>query len=201
MTLCPVARQRLSGGMDAGKPDKTEIEGPQRSLAEGLREAARARLRRRSAPREAVAAPFPAGRRAAVIVALLIAAGPLATLAGANLLAAQARSQAARLQAQLAPRAAQERAVEQARSQMGAALLRPMLGVTLEAVARALPANATLLRAGRTRDGALELEISAPDPDQLRTAMRALPGIGTFRNTGQRQGDAGMIVSLRADAR
>lgn len=143
--------------------------------------------------------PPPAGQRAAAIVALLIAAGPLATLLGANMLAADARADARRLGAGLAPRIAQRRAVEQARDQMGAAIAQPMLGVTLEAIARALPADATVLRAERMRDGALELDISAPDPDQLRPALRSLPGIGRFRNVGQRRSDAGMIVSFRAE--
>ncbi len=51
------------------------------------------------------------------------------------------------------------------------------------------------------RDGALELEIATPDPDQLRPALRSLPGIGTFRNTGQRRSDTGMVASFRAEAR
>jgi len=184
--------------MDAGKPDRVETEHQGRSLAEGLRAAARGWLGRRPASRGA-ATPSPTGRRTAAIVALLIAAGPLVTLLGAEMLAARARSEAAALNARLAPRAATERAAEQARTEMRAAATGPMLSAALEAIARALPANATVLRAERTREGAVELEVSTPDPDQLRPALRSLPGIGMFRNTGQRQGETGMIASFRAE--
>lgn len=183
--------------MDAGKPDQAESQGQGRSLVAALR----SWLGRQSAPSSALAMPSPTGRRIAAAVALLIAAGPLVTLLGADMLAAGARSESAELATRLAPRMAAERAAEQARAQMRATIAGPMLGATLEAVARALPANATVLRAERTRDGALEFEISAPDPDQLRPTLRALPGIGTFRNTGQRQGETGMIVSFRAERR
>jgi hypothetical protein len=184
--------------MDAGKPDRVE-EHQGRSLAGGLRAAAAARLRRPASVPDTTETPSPIGRSTAALVALLIAAGPLATIAGANLLAARARSEAAGFAARLAPRAATERAAEQARGQMAAAITAPMLGATLEAIARALPADATMLRAERMRDGAMELEIAAPDPDQLRPALRSVPGVGRFRNTGQRQGEAGMIVSFRAE--
>ncbi len=184
--------------MDAGKPDTIENEPRGRSLAGGLRAAARGWLERRPA---SPGVPLGGGRRVAVAVALLIAAGPLVTLLGADLLAGRARSDAARLSAGLAPRMAAEHGAEQARVQMGAAIARPMLGSTLEAVARALPANAAVVRAERMRDGALELEIATPDPDQLRPALRSLPRIGTFRNTGQRRGDTGMVASFRAEAR
>lgn len=187
--------------MEAGKPDRDDTQHQGRSLAEGLRSAARGWLNRRSMRPAAVAVPSPVGRRLAAGVALLMAAGPIVTLAGADLLAARARSQAARIDAALAPRIAAERAAEQARAQMRTAIARPMLGGTLDAVARALPADATLLRAERTVDGALELEVSAPDPDRLRPALRSLPGIGVLRNTGQRHSDAGMIVSFRAEPR
>ncbi|MBC9032515.1 hypothetical protein IAG41_08940 [Sphingomonas sp. JC676] len=185
--------------MDAGKPDRVENERRGRSLAEGLRAAARGWRGRGSASRVTPTTPSPIGRRTAAIVALLIAAGPLVTLLGAEILAARARSEAAGLNARLAPRAAAERTAEGARTEMRAAATGPMLGVTLEAIARALPANANVLRAERTRDGAVELEVSTPDPDQLRPALRTLPGIGTFRNTGQRQGETGMVASFRAE--
>lgn len=141
------------------------------------------------------------GRRFAAGIALLIAAGPLVSLAGADLLAKRVRAETAGLGARLAPRIAAERSAEQARAQMRATIGRPMLAATLDVVARALPADATVLRAERTRDGALELEIAGPDPDQLRPALRALPGIGSFRNIGQRRGEAAMIVSFRAEDR
>jgi hypothetical protein len=185
--------------MDAGKPDRAENEHQGRSLAEGLRAAARGWLSRRAVPPGVSAIPSSTGRRIAAIVALLIAAGPLSTLLGAEMLTARVRSEATGLNARLAPRAAAERAAEQARTEMRAAATGPMLGATLEAIARALPADAAVLRAERTRDGAVELEVSAPDPDQLRPALRSLAGIGTFRNTGQRQGETGMIASFRAE--
>jgi len=185
--------------MNAGEPDRVDHEHQGRSLADGLRAAAQGWFARRAEVASAAAAPSPGGRRVAAAVALLIAAGPLATLLGAQILTAQARSDTATLRQGLAPRVAAERGADAARAEMRAATGGPLLGVTLEAIARALPADAALLRAERTRDGAVEIEVSTPDPDRLRPALRSLAGIGTFRNIGQRQGESGMIASFRAE--
>jgi hypothetical protein len=187
--------------MEAGRPDTVENVPQGRSLVAGLHAAIRDRLGRRSAPAGDPPRSSPVGRRLALAVALLIAAGPLATLVGAELLARQARSATAALDARLAPRMAAERDAEQARAAMRAMVAQPTLGATLDAVARALPADAAVVRAERGPDGALELEVSALDPDQLRPALRVLPGIGTFRNVGQRQNGAAMIVSFRSEGR
>ncbi|RYY45418.1 MAG: hypothetical protein EOP59_04505, partial [Sphingomonadales bacterium] len=95
------------------------------------------------------------GRELAAAIAVLIALGPLATIAGANLLTAHARSEAARLQATLAPRLAADLAAERARAEMSSALSRPSAAATLDALARGLPADASLVRAERSALGVL----------------------------------------------
>lgn len=130
-------------------------------------------------------------------VALLIAAGPVATIAGAGLLARATRAETLRLQTEATPRVAAQQAAARDRIELGAVLRRPTLGATLEALARALPAEAVLLRAQRDRHGLLEVEVAAPDPDQLRAALRREPMLAALRDAGQRQGEAAMIVSLK----
>jgi len=132
----------------------------------------------------------------AAIVALLIVAGPTLTIAGARLLATQQRAAAARLEAEAAPRIEAGRAASEARRQIDAILRRGTLGATIEGLARALPRDATLVRAARTAQGVLEIDVAAADPDQLRAALRRAPAFARLRNTGQRQADARMIVTF-----
>ena len=136
----------------------------------------------------------------AAAIAVLIALGPLATIAGAQLLARQERSEAERLRADLAPRLAAEQSIEAARAEIGAILQRPAIGATLEAFARGLPADATVVRIERNAGGTLEADITATDPDQLRASIRRDPALAGLRNTSQRQSDTAMIVTLRQDA-
>lgn len=131
------------------------------------------------------------------ILAGLIAAGPVATIVGASILTDRARAATARLQAESGPRIAAERSAMQARAQFGNAIALPTIAATLDALAPALPGDASVVRAERTRGGALELDIATTDPDRLRAAIRRAPGFGRMRDASQRQTDAAMIVSLR----
>jgi len=133
-------------------------------------------------------------------VAVLILAGPLLTIGGAQVLADQQRATASRIEAEVAPRIAAAAAAAEARTQMNALLRRRTLGATIETLARALPADATLVRAERNMQGRLALEIATADPDRLRPALRRVPTLARLRNTGQRQADAAMIVLLEGTA-
>lgn len=137
----------------------------------------------------------------AAALAVLIALGPLATIAGAKLLTRHERAQIVSLQNNLAPRIAAEQAARTARSEIGAAIARPQMGATLEALSRALPADASLSRAERTAQGALEFDVTTTDPDRLRAAIRRVPELAGLRDSGQRQDGGTMLVSLRQDAR
>lgn len=127
----------------------------------------------------------------------MIAAGPIATILGAGLLARGARAEVQRLHAEVDPTIAAAAAVARDRTQLAMLLRRPTLSAMIEALARALPTDATLLRAERDRRGLLELDISTPDPDQLRAALHHEPMLANLRDIGQRQGAAAMVVSLK----
>ena len=86
-----------------------------------------------------------------------------------------------------------------ARAELGRAAARPAIGVTLDALAGALPPDAALARVERTRQGMLELDIATPDPDALRAAVRRVPEFARLRDTSQRRTDAAMIVSMREE--
>lgn len=136
----------------------------------------------------------------AAAVAVLIALGPLLTIAGAKLIISHERAAIVRLQNELAPRLAAERVAQTARSEIGATVARPTMGTTLDTLARALPADATLSRAERTAQGALDVDVTTVDPDRLRAAIRRAPELTGLRDSGQRQGDGNMLVSLHQDA-
>jgi hypothetical protein len=142
----------------------------------------------------------PTWERAAA-VAVLIALAPLFTIAGAKLLLQHERAATARLQEELGPRLAAEQAARNARASLDATVRRPAMSTTLEALARGLPADASLWRAERTAQGALELDVTTADPDKLRATIRRAPELAGLRDSGQRQGDGTMLVSLREDAR
>jgi hypothetical protein len=177
--------------MQSGEPDPAAAPAP--SLTQRLVAAARPRPRVAAQPGNA--SEWSDGSVAA-LVAVLIAVGPLLTIAGAKLLTAQQRAAAAKLETEVAPRIAAARAAVEARQQIDALLRRRALGATIEGLARALPPEATLIHAGRTAQGLVEIEVEAPDPDQLRAALRRTPMFARLRNTGQRQGDAKMIVTF-----
>lgn len=133
-------------------------------------------------------------------VAALLALGPVATIAGAKLLAGNARTETRQLADQLAPRIAASEAAARERAELVALLRRPGVGAVADALARTLPPEAALVRIERNRDGLLEVDVSAPDPDRIRAALRGEPVLAGLRNTGQRRGDATMTVSFREAA-
>lgn len=137
----------------------------------------------------------------AAVFGVLLAAGPLLTIAGASLLADHERRATIRLQSDLAPRLQAEAAAREARAALANAAGRPAPGEVLEVLAGVLPVEARLTRAERTRDGGLELDVAGSDPDALRAAVRRAPEFAGMRNTSQRHADAAMIVSMREDAR
>ncbi|NML05665.1 hypothetical protein [Sphingomonas sp. G-3-2-10] len=152
--------------------------------------------------RDRPAAPFeprrwmvPAG------VALLLAAGPLATIIGAKIIAGNARADAAQLDKKLAPRIAAAKAAASDRAELIALLRRPGLGQVADALARALPPEASVQRIERNQAGLLEVEISTPDPDRIRAAIRREPALAGLRDAGQRQVDVMMVVTFRERAR
>jgi hypothetical protein len=174
--------------MQAGEPDRDVVSAPGGTLA--------ARLRALLRTRDARTARW----EVAAAVAVFIALGPLVTIAGARLLTRHENTQIAQLQSDLAPRLAAEQAARTARNEIGAAIRRPAVGATLEALSRALPADASLARAERTAQGALEFDVTTTDPDRLRAAIRRVPELAGLRDSGQRQGDGAMLVSLHQDA-
>jgi len=184
--------------MDDGIPQPPE----QRSLAASLGGAARG-VAQRARDCWADRPEIPANRRDWIVaggVAGLIATGPLLTIAGAWLMTGSVRSDVNRLEEQAAPRAAAAEAARRDRALLVAMIKRPGLGATAEALSRALPVEAVLLRAERDRAGLLEIDISAPDPDKLRAALRAEPALARLRDAGQQRGDLMMTVSFREQA-
>lgn len=177
--------------MRAGEPDKDDVPPPDESLTAKLFRSVRGA---RSAPAED--RPAVEWRHAAMLAGL-IAMGPVLTISGARMLAAQERAQAAQLEAQLAPRLARRASAEQARELLSPVAGRATLGATLEALARGLPKDASVVRAERGADGVLELALRTPDPDALRAALRRVPALAGLREVGQQRSDAAMIVMLR----
>lgn len=181
--------------MRAGEPDPgPEPIQPAGSLAQKLGAAARGwRWRWPEGGRER-----PAANQWKLAAALggLIAAGPLLTLGGAILLTSGVNREIAKLRHQAEPRIARAERVQAERGQLAAALGRPTLAATLDALARALPPDATLVRLERNSRGLLTAEVATPDPDRLRTALREEPALALLRDAGQRQGDAMMVVAL-----
>lgn len=130
-------------------------------------------------------------------VAALIAAGPLATIIGASLLANGTNAAVQKLREQTAPRTAATQSAARERAALVALLRSPGLGESVEALARALPADASLERVERNAAGLLEVDLTAPDPDRLRAALRREPALARLRDTGQQQGELAMTISLR----
>ena len=151
-------------------------------------------------PRLAKRPAIPAARREwliAAAVAILIAIGPLLTILCANFMAADIRTDAQRLRDQAAPRVAAARLAARQHADLIALLRRPGFGATAEALARALPPDALLTRVERGASGLLEVDLTTPDPDKLRAAIRREPALARLRDAGQQQGELVMAVSLR----
>ena len=168
-----------------------------------IRDSLADRMAQRLAAREP-RAPRPEGVRVdwrlAASLAALIALGPLVTIVGAGLLERNARAEAARLGAQAAPRLKVEAQARDARTALRGAVRDAGVAVWLDRLAAAIPADARVARMARAADGAIEIEITAPDPDLLRTALRRDPALTGFRETGQRRAGAMIAVTLRRSA-
>lgn len=167
-------------------------EAPPSSLAARLHEMVRGALARVPEIR-----PHKRDWRIASGVAALIATGPLATIIGADLLAGGVGRQVQQLREQAAPRAAAAQAAAKERAALVALLREPGVGASVEALARSLPADASLIRVERNPAGLLEVDLTAPDPDRLRAALHREPALARLRDTGQQQGETTMIISLR----
>jgi hypothetical protein len=133
-------------------------------------------------------------------MALLLAAGPVATIVGATLLANVTSSEAAGLEARLAPRRVAEQGRDAARTILASAIVRPGPAALLDSVAAALPADAALVRAERREDGMLELEVLVSDPDALRSALHRVPALAGLRDVRQQEGEGRTLVLLRQAA-
>jgi hypothetical protein len=138
-------------------------------------------------------------RRLGLALALLLPLGPALTLAGAHGLIAWTKSASAASAAGNAALRAVA-AVEERREL--AALGAVSLSATLEAVARALPAEDHLVALDRVDaeepGGRMTAAVATSDPDRLRSALSRQPLTARWRSTGERRGDGVLIVSLEA---
>lgn len=146
--------------------------------------------------------PDPAPRapidRASALLAAAILATPLLTWAGAAILTARAQEAGRTIARHAAPQVAGQAAAQRARIRLAQAWRTPTLGTSLESIARALPQDAALLRAERDAAGQLSIEVAAPDPDRLLSALRRDPLLAGLRATAQARtdGDGRMRVTL-----
>ncbi len=161
------------------------------------------RMARRLIAREP-RAPRPEGSRVdwrrAGALAALIALGPLLTIVGAGVIERNAQAEAARLTVQAEPRLQAEAREREARAALRGAVRDAGAAVWMDRLAAAIPADARVARMNRAADGAMEIEITAPDPDLLRAALRRDPALAGFRETGQRRAGAMIAVILRRAA-
>ncbi|WP_423602259.1 hypothetical protein [Sphingomonas sp. MS122] len=167
---------------------------------EDARDSLADRMAQRFAAREARTeprSPGPVNWRLTAALTGVIALGPLGTIVAAGMIERGARAEAARLDVQAAPRREAEAREQAARAALHAAVRDAGVAVWLDRVAAAIPAEARVARMAKAADGALELEISTPDPDLLRGALRGDPALAGFRETGQRRAGAMIAVMLR----
>ena len=130
------------------------------------------------------------------VVGILLALGPTLTWAGASIMAARARSQAATIVGEAADQIAARRQEDAARTLLSQIVTRPGVAATLAAYARALPSEARLASEEVDSRGVQRAAILVPDPDALRQALRADPGTRSLRESGPRAGEGGMMVTL-----
>lgn len=135
-------------------------------------------------------------RGAGMAVAALLLMAPLATWAGAVWTSAGVRRDTAAIRVQAAPRLAALAAQAGARRELERLLGQSGPATTLDTLARTLPRDAVLTRAGRGADGRLALQVLATDPDRLRAALRRTPVTARLRDTAQSGGAGGMVVTL-----
>lgn len=130
--------------------------------------------------------------RVGAAVTGLLALVPLAVIAVATLMAIGIED---RIAARTRTEAVALARIAEA-ERLKAVIARPPVGATLEALARALPAEARLRRVARGVDGALIVEVATADPDRLRAALRREPLTARLRDVGQQGGPGGLIVTL-----
>lgn len=135
--------------------------------------------------------------RIAGALGALIALGPLLTIGGAGVLASRAQQNAARIEAGLAARMTAEAQGRSARATFRQAVRGAPAALWMDRIARVLPADARVAAMARSSSGEFEVQISTPDPDQLRSALRRDPAFAALRETGQRRAGAMMLVTMR----
>ena len=86
---------------------------------------------------------------------------------------------------------------QKARETLRRAVRRSTVAASLDRMAGALPGDARVTRMAQDADGAVEIDIAAPDPDQVRAALRRDGGFAGFREQGQRRAGALILVSYR----
>lgn len=127
---------------------------------------------------------------------LIVASIPFTTAIAAWGLTALNHLQAQRLGQRALPALAAYRraaAIEAARPHVATTIAAPTVSETTARLAAALPAGAGLVSLSRGDGGELTLAIETPDPDSLRPALAADPGLGGLREVGQTMTDGGTI--------
>lgn len=135
--------------------------------------------------------------RFALALGAALALAPLLAIVGAALATDRIQSQTAVLRAQAAPRLAARASERAARDALRDAVRAPTVATWLDRVAQVLPADARVSRMERSAQGRVELAVAAPDPDQLRGAMRRDAAMAGFREVGQRRAGAMILVTYR----
>lgn len=139
--------------------------------------------------------------RFALAIAALIALGPLATIVGSGVIERTVRAETRALGVAAAPRLRAEQADRAARTRLRRAVRAVPVAIWLDRAARILPGDARVSRVARLPDGTIELDVTAPDPDSLRAAIRRDPAMAGFREVVQRRAGAMILVRWRAQAR
>ncbi len=129
-------------------------------------------------------------------IALLLAAAPLAVIAGSALLRPGVEAEAEALRPNARPRMLAARDALRGRLALRALLRQPTLATVIDRLAAVLPEGARVARAERGSSGTLTIVVVTPDPDQLRRALRREPILAALRDRGQRQAEGGMTVTL-----
>ncbi len=135
--------------------------------------------------------------RFAAALAGAIALGPLLTIAAAGAVRESVERERAELKAKVEARFADERARSAAAALLRSAVRGAPLAVTLDRIARALPADARLVSGARDAGNGLRIEVATSDPDRLRGMLRRDPLFAAMREIGQRRtADARVVVTL-----
>lgn len=137
--------------------------------------------------------------RFAMALAALIALGPLLTIVAAGVLERSVRAETAQLARQAASKVDAAAADRAARDLLRSAVREVPVAVWLDRAAVALPGDARLSRMVRRADGGMTFDVTAPDPDLVRAALRRDPRFAGFRETAQRRAGAMILVTYERD--